>query len=224
MANTKPFLRESEANVETFQKRSPSIWVYYKFVSKSVKRLNRISWATESWFKALKCKIWLTNTKSLFWEGETNAETLQKPSPYIWVSYKFVLKPVESRNWILEATEYWFKALKCQIWLTNTKPFFWESEANVETLQKPSPYIWVSYKFVLKSVKSLNRILWATEYWFKALKCKIWLTNTKPFFWESKANIKILQKRSLYIWVSYKFVLLSGEHLSLLWFMLFRMF
>ena len=24
---------------------------------------------------------------------------------------------------------------------TNTKPFFWESEAKVETLPKPSPYI-----------------------------------------------------------------------------------
>ena len=35
--------------------------------------------------------------------------------------------------------------------MTITKPFFWENEANVETFQKLSAYIWVSYMFVLKS-------------------------------------------------------------------------
>ena len=39
------------------------------------------------------------------------------------------------------------------------KTFFCESEANVETLPNPSPYIWVSYKMVLKPAKSLNQIL-----------------------------------------------------------------
>ena len=175
MTNTKLFSWESEENVETIQKFSPYIWVSYKFVLKSVKILNRISWATESWFKVLKCQIRLTNKKPFLWESETNVETLQKPSLYNGVSYKFVLKFEKSLNRIFRATEYWFNALKCQIWLTNTKPFFWESQANVETLQKSSPYNGVSYKFVLKSEKCLNRIFWATEYWFKALKCQIWL-------------------------------------------------
>ena len=112
---------------------------------------------------------------------------------------KFFLKSVKSLNRIFWATEYWFKALKCQIWLTNTKPFFWESEANLETLQKLSLYIWVSYKFVLKFVKSLNRIFWAMEYLFKALKCQIVLANTEPFFWKREANFEILQKFSPYI-------------------------
>ena len=31
------------------------------------------------------------------------------------------------------------------------KTIFWESEADAETVQKPSPYILVSYKFVFKS-------------------------------------------------------------------------
>ena len=83
--------------------------------------------------------------------------------------------------------------------MASTKPFFWENKANLETLQKPTPYIWVSYIFVLKSVNSLNRILWATEYWFKALKCQIWLTNTKPFSWENEANLETLQKLSMYL-------------------------
>ena len=165
---------------------------------KYVKSRNRILWALEYWLKSLKCQIWLTNTKPYFRESEANVETLQKRCPYTWVSYKFVLKSVKSLNRILWATKYWFKALKCQIWLTNTKPLHWESEANVETLQKRSPYTWVFYKFLLKSVKILNRILWAREYWFKALKYQIWLTNTKPFFWKARQTLK-LSKNLLFI-------------------------
>ena len=185
---------------------------------KSVNSLNRILWATEYWLKALECQIWLTNTKPFFWKSKGNVETLQNHSPYTWVSRNFVLKSVKSLNRILWALEYWFKALKCQMWLTNTKPFFWESEGNVETLQKRSPYVWVSYKFILKLVTSLNPILWATECWFKALKCQICLTNKKPLFWESEANVETLQKSSPYIWVSYKFVLKSIKRLNwILW-------
>ena len=82
----------------------------------------------------------------------------------------------------------------------------WESEAKLQTLQKLSPYIWISYKLVLKSLKSLNRIFWKIEYWFKALECQIWSMNTKPFFWESEAKLQILQKFSPYIGVSFKFI------------------
>ena len=149
---------------------------------KSGKSLSRIFWATEYWFKALKCQISFTNIKPFFCESKANLETLQKSFTYIWVSYKFILKSVNSLNRMFWTTEYWFKALKYQIWLTNTEPFFWESEANIETPQKVSPYVWVFYKFVLKSANSLNRILWATEYWLKALKCQSWFMNTKPFF------------------------------------------
>ena len=109
------------------------------------------------------------------------------------------MKSVNSLNRILWPKEYWFKASKCQIWLTNTKPFFWESKANIETH---------SY------IKNRNRILWALEYWFKSLKCQIWLTVTKPFFWESETNVETLQKLSPYIWVSCKFVLKSGKSLN----------
>ena len=161
---------------------------------KSVKSQNPILWATEYWLKASKRQIWLTTRKPFFWETKANLETLQKLSLYIWVSYKFVLKFVNNLNQIFWATIYWFKALKCQIQLRNTKPFFWENEANLETLQKVSLCIWVCYKIVLKSGKSLNRIFWATEYCLKAFKCQIWLTNTKPFFSVSEANIETLQK------------------------------
>ena len=70
--------------------------------------------------------------------------------------------------------EYWFKALEYQFCSTNTKPFFWEIEANLETLQKYFCYIGVSYKiyfpinFILESVKSLNQVFSAIEYCFKA--------------------------------------------------------
>ena len=63
---------------------------------------------------------------------------------------------------MFEVTKYWCKAQKCIIWQTNTKPFFQESEADLDTFQKRSPYIEVWYKFVFKSFKSLNRrIFWA---------------------------------------------------------------
>ena len=189
MTNIKPFFWESEANLETVQKVSPYIWASYKFVLKSVNSLYWIFRATEYWLKALKCKIWLRNTKSFFSKSEANIETLENFSAYISVSYKSK-SPVSVKrlNRIFLATEYLLKALKSQIWLTNTKPFFWESETSVETLQKLSPYIWVSYKFVLRSVSKLNGIFSAKEYLFKALKCQIWLTYTKPTFFVKRGK------------------------------------
>ena len=67
--------------------------------------------------------------------------------------------------WVIE---YLYKAKKYQTLSTAAKPFLWKSEVNLETFQQPSPYIGVSYKFILKSAKSLNQIFWAMEYWFKA--------------------------------------------------------
>ena len=158
---------------------------------------------------------------SLHFRGKV--ETLQKLSPHIGISYKFFLKPVKTLNRIFWTFEYWFTAWECQIWLTNTKPFFWESEANLGTHQKKFPWVGFSYKFVFKCVKSRNRILWAMEYWFKALECQIWSTNTKPFFWGKKANFGTLQKLSPYTGVSYKFVLKCVRNLSWLWFSFFQM-
>ena len=120
-------------------------------------------------------------------------------SLYIAVSYKLVLKSVKSLTRIFSVIEYWFKALECQICSTNTNLSFWESKINLGTLEKLFPYIGVSYKFVLKSAKSLNRIFWAMDYSFKALQCQIWSTNTKSFFWKNEAKRETLQKLFLYI-------------------------
>ena len=220
--NTKLFFWESQTNLRTLPKLSPYIGVADKFVLRSVKILNRIFWAMEYWFKALECQIWLTNKKPFFWWSQANLETLQKLFSCIGVSYKFVLKSVKSLNWLFWAVEYWLYTLECQIWSTNTKPFFSESETNLTTLQKLSPYIGVSYKFVLKSVKSLNWICWGMEYWFKALGRQIWSTNTKLFFRESETNLGTLQRHSSYIGVSYKFVLKCVKNLSWLWFLCFQ--
>ena len=85
-------------------------------------------------------------------------ETLQKPSDYIWVFYKMVLKLLKSPNRILQCSKYWLKALKWENWLTIENLFLWESKAKFKSLSKQFLYIWVSYKTVLKPVKSLNRI------------------------------------------------------------------
>ena len=166
------------------------------------------------WFKALEYQIWWTNTKLFFWESIVNLETLEKPFSYIWPSFKFILKSAKSLNGIFWVIQCWFKALECQNWLTNTILIFWETVANLITLQKLSPYIGVSYKFVLKSVKSLNRILWVIQYWFKSWECPICWTNAKLFFWEREKNLGTLQKLSPYIGVSFKFVLKTVKILS----------
>ena len=170
---------------------------------KPVNSLNWSFWATQYRLKALKRKSWLTNAKPFFWESKEKLESPRNFSPYIWVSHKVILKSVKSLNWIFWATEYRLKVLKCQIWLTNTKPFIWKTETNLETLQKISPYISVSCKLVLKSVNSLNPNYWATKCCLKALKWRIWLMNRKPFYWESEAKLETLPKLSSYIWVSY---------------------
>ena len=140
----------------------------------------------------MKIPNFLNKCKTIFLERMRQTLTLLKElSPCIWICYKFVWKCVKSLNRVLWATKYWFKALKWQIWLTNTKPFFCISEANVETLQKLSIYIWVSYKFVMKSVNSLNWISWATECWFKALKCQYWSTNQNHFSGKAKQTLKL---------------------------------
>ena len=104
--------------------------------------------------------------------------------------------------------------LQCQICSTNTKSFFSQDQAKSESLQKLSPFIGVSHQFVLKSVKSLNRIFLAMEYRFKALECQIWSTNTKLFAWEIDTNLGTVQNLFPYIRVSYKWVLNSAKILN----------
>ena len=181
---------------------------------KSVKSHNQIFWVMQYWFKALEYQIWWTNTKLFFWESIVNLETLEKPFSYIWPSFKFILKSAKCLNGIFWVIQCWFEALECQNWLTNTILIFWEAVANLITLQKLSPYIGVSYKFVLKSVKSLNRILWVIQYWFKSWECQICWTNAKLFFWEREKNLGTLQKLSPYIGVSFKFVLKTVKILN----------
>ena len=123
------------------------------------------------------------------------------------------MKTVNSLNLIFLATEYWFKALKCQIWLTNTKPFFWKNQANAKTLQNCSSYIWISYEFFLKSVTSLNRILWTMEYWFKALNAKFGWRIQKHFSGKAKQTSK-LSKNFLHI---FEFPINLFRSLSIAW-------
>ena len=61
--------------------------------------------------------------------------------------------------------------------VTECKPLFWESETNLETFYKIFLHIGVSYKFVLKCCKSLNRIIWPIEFWYKAQKSALKLSS-----------------------------------------------
>ena len=144
-------------------------------------------------FKVLECQIFF---------AEYQIISLQNLSTSIAISYKFVLKSVKSLNWIFWVIEYWFKTLEYQIWSPNTKVFYCKSREKLEALKQLSSYIGASFTFCLKSVKSLNRMFSAIEYWFKALECQIWWTNTILFLCEVKTNLRTLEKFSPYIRVS----------------------
>ena len=149
--------------------------------------------------KALECQIWSINTKSFLWESETKFGSIPKLSHYIRFSYKFVWKSVKTLNGIFWSIEYCYKTLESQVWLTNTNLFSWGNKSKLETLKNVSPYIGVSFKFVSKSVNSLNRFFSVIEYWFKAFEWQICWTNTELFLWETEKNLGTLQKLSPYI-------------------------
>ena len=97
--------------------------------------------------------------------------------------------------------------LQCQIWSTNTKLFFWENNADLESFQKFSSHVGVIYKFVLGSIKILNSMLEVIKFCCKVQKCIIWSTNTNLFFLENEANLESFQKSFPRIGVSCKLVL-----------------
>ena len=158
---------------------------------KSVKSVNEIFRAIKYCFKTLECQIWSTNTISFSWENEAKLKTLKKLFQYIGCWFKFVLKTIKSLNQIFVDMEYWFKALECQIRLTNTILFFWETETNLATLQKLYRYIRVSHKVVLKSVKTLNRILWAMEYWLRFYNAKFARRIQSHFSRKTKQSLNL---------------------------------
>ena len=121
----------------------------------------------------------------------------KKISSYIGVLHKFVLKFAKSLKQNVRAMEYWLQALECQNQSRNTKLLYWESNANLEILQKLSPSIEVSDRFDFKSVK-----------------CQVLPTNTIPFFWKIEANLEHPEKLSPYIGIYYNFVLKSVKSLN----------
>ena len=72
--------------------------------------------------------------------------------------YKFVWKSVKIVDRIFLAMQYWLKSLYSPICSTNTKLSFGKSESGFATLQRFFLHVGVSYKFLLKSVKNLERI------------------------------------------------------------------
>ena len=111
--------------------------------------------------------------------------------------------------WIFWVIECLYQVHKCKVWSTNTKPFLREVETNLETSQKTFSQFGHSYKFILKSLKSLHGIFWAAEYWLNTRNFQVYSTNRKLFFWSRKKNFETLQKVSTDIRVSYKFILKS---------------
>ena len=122
-------------------------------------------------FHGLKVRNLVNEYKIIFLWKRGESWNFYKHVFSMWASpINFFIKTAKSLNWNNWAIECRYKAQKCQISLTNTMWYsFWESEANLETFGKHVLITGVSYKFVLNFVKSLIRISWTMEYWFKPL-------------------------------------------------------
>ena len=64
---------------------------------------------------------------------------------------------------------------------------------------KISSLIEVLYKLVLGSVKSLSRIFWVIEYWYKTQECKSWWANTKTIMLAKQRKTWSFSKQFLFI-------------------------
>ena len=70
--------------------------------------------------------------------------------------------------------------------MTNTKPFFWESEASLGILQKVSPFFGVSYNFP----SSINRIFWVIEFGSRLYNGKFCQQIQNHFFRKARRTLK----------------------------------
>ena len=109
---------------------------------------------------------------------------------------------INSLHQIFRVIEYLYKTKKkSQIWPGNTKSFFSENEAIVETSQKCSSHNGVTYKHV-------------HEYCYKAWKYQICSINTQPFSWKSEKISDSYQTFYSYIRITYKYVFESLKDLN----------
>ena len=120
--------------------------------------------AVKVWLTALcSIQLWIWSRSSVIRETLTITLILPKWKSTACIEYSEWLN-IYTRLITFWGFKYWYQAQKCKVRSTNTKAFFWENEANIETFQKVSSYIVVSRKFVLKSAKCLSWIFWVTEY------------------------------------------------------------
>ena len=131
---------------------------------------------------------------SIFLEKRGKPWNFLKNFSHIGVSYKFVFKSAKSLNWIFWVIEYWCKAQKCNVGSMNAKTFPGKTRQTFSLYWKISPYIGIFYKFVLKSPKSLNRIIWMIEYWYKAPKCKFSWQMQNNFSRKTKQTLKVSEE------------------------------
>ena len=201
---------KSEVKLETPQKVSCYNSVSYKFVLKSVKSQNRICLVIQYQFKASACKIWWTKTKLSFWETKTILQILGKLFLSIGVSFEVYQTPQSN----LLGLGRFIQGVRMPNLVDQYKIICLGKRGKAWNYPKTLSYIGFSYKFVWKSVKSLNGIFWAIESCYKILECQIWQTNINFFSWGNKSKLETLKNLSPYIGVSFKCVCKSVESLN----------
>ena len=116
---------------------------YYKYVSEPLKVLTQINWVIEfSW--RLKNAKFSQGIQNHFSGKKT--ETLKRIfsknfCPYwnfLYSRSEFCQNPISN----FQATEHWYKAQKCKIWLTNTKQFVLEKREKPWNFSKTYSLYW----------------------------------------------------------------------------------
>ena len=173
---------ESRTNFGTLRKLSPYNGVSSKFVFRSIKSLDKIFLDMVYFVQDFRMPNLLNEHKLLSVKDLGTSRDPSKTFSLYWSFLLICFEVFQSLNRIFQAMEHQFKDLEWQIWSTNKNLFFWDSDENLKTLQKPFSFIAGSYILALKSFKTLNRILWAMKLQFEALEYKICWTNRKRFF------------------------------------------
>ena len=151
------------ADLEIFQKLFYHIGVTYTLVLESFKSVNRNFWVIEYWYKTLKCKIWSTKTKPLFWKKQANLETFQKILPILQFPI-FFFEVCQKPNSNLQSDWILVEGLKIPNLLNEYKTIFLGKLRNHWYLPKFLLYIGITYKYVLESLNQLSQIFWVIQY------------------------------------------------------------
>ena len=146
----KHFLRKEKQILKLFKNYFPILEIPLNLIGNCQKRKSNLLF---DWLLAWSYKIPNLTRKCKIIFSHKMKQSLRLPENVLLIFN--LLGIYKNLNRLGLVNQHWYKAQKCEISSTNTNPFLSGSEANLETLKKVFLHIGVSYKFLLKSAKSV---------------------------------------------------------------------